>query len=169
MNRKNTPFISLSRRKRRAKTLKIKTLINRERETWGGLFYDECDHVTTVASGNWCWIDIVFPGYDTAVFWNEEIITANVAFADAVEEAAFNEAMLLLEATGKQNVVLSDNSSGNILGHTLLRRSEQTYTIFNGLTFNDFIDIRALEIARDAPRQFTAATAAYRVSLPELA
>lgn len=151
MNRKYTSFISLSRRKRRAKTLKIKTLINRERDTWGGLFYDECDHATAVASGNWCWSDIVFLGHDPAVFWNTEIITANVAFADAVEEAAFNEAMLLLEATGKQKVVLSDNSPGNITGHTLLRRPGQTYTIFNGLTFNDFIDIRALEIARDAP------------------
>ncbi|EBR8158556.1 hypothetical protein DOA20_25875 [Salmonella enterica subsp. enterica serovar Newport] len=151
MNRKYTPFISLSRRKRRAKTLKIKTLINRERETWGGLFYDECDHATAVAGGNWCWSDIVFLGHDPAVFWNAEIITASVAFADAVEETAFNEAMLLLEAAGKHNVVLSDNSPGNIIGHTLLCRPGQTCSIFNGLTFNDFIDKRALEITRDAP------------------
>ncbi|UQC69657.1 hypothetical protein C0560_02210 [Lelliottia sp. AC1] len=151
MNRKYTPFISLSRRKRRAKTLKIKTLINREREIWGGLFYDECDHATAVASGNWCWSDIVFLGHDPAAFWNAEIITANVAFADTVEEAVLNEAMLLLEAAGKQNAVLSDNSPDNIIGHILLRRSEKTYSIFNGLTFNDFTDKRALEIARDAP------------------
>jgi len=100
MNRKYTPFISLSCRKCRVKTLKIKTLINRERETWGGLFYDECDHAAAVASGNWCWSDIVFLGHDSAVFWNAEIITA----ADTVEEAAFNEAMLLLETAGKQLV-----------------------------------------------------------------
>lgn len=151
MNRKHTPFTSLSRRKRRAATLRIKKLIRRERKTWGGLFYDECDHATAVASGNWCWSDIIFLGHDPAVFWNAEIITTSVAFADALEEAAFNEAMLLLEAAGKQNVVLSDNCPGNDIGHTLLRRPGQTCTIFNGLTFNDFIDRRAPEIARDAP------------------
>lgn len=35
----------------------------------------------------------MFLGRDSAVLWNAEIITANVAFADAVEETAFNEAM----------------------------------------------------------------------------
>ncbi|MGC6031685.1 hypothetical protein VU661_24885, partial [Enterobacter kobei] len=89
MGRKLTPFSSLSRRKRRAATLKIKTLIYRERDTWGGIFYDECDHDQSVASGNWTWSDIVFLDHDPAVFWNAEIITANVAFTDAVEEATF--------------------------------------------------------------------------------
>lgn len=151
MYRKYTPFISLSRRKRRAETLKIKTLINRERKIWGGLFYDECDHAAAIAGGKWCWSDIVFLGQDPAVFWNAEIITANVAFADAVEETAFNEAMFLLEEAGKQNAVLSDNNPGNIISHTLLHRPEQTYSVFNGLTFNEFIDKRTLEIARDTP------------------
>ncbi len=44
MGRKHTPFTSLSRRKRRAAALKIKTLIYRERNTWGGIFYGECGH-----------------------------------------------------------------------------------------------------------------------------
>ncbi|MGC6031697.1 hypothetical protein VU661_24955, partial [Enterobacter kobei] len=42
-------------------------------------------------SGNWTWSDIVFLDHDPAVFWNAEIITANVAFTDAVEEATFRD------------------------------------------------------------------------------
>ncbi|WP_438334709.1 hypothetical protein [Edwardsiella tarda] len=151
MTRQHTPFTPLSRRKRRAKTLKIKTLINRERESWGGLFYDECDRAIAVASGSWVWSDIVFLGHDPAVFWNAEIITTNFAFSDAVEEAAFNEAMLRLEASGEQSVEPFDYSHSTTIGHILTPRTEQTYSIFNGLTFNDFIAKRAQEIARDAP------------------
>lgn len=151
MKRQHTLFTFLSRRKRRAKTLKIKTLINRERESWGGLFYDECDRAIAVASGDWLWSDIVFLGHDPAVFWNAEIITTNFAFSDAVEEAAFNEAMLRLEAAGEQRVEPFDYSHRTTIGHILTPRAEQTYSIFNGLTFNDFIAKRAQEIARDAP------------------
>lgn len=151
MKRQYTPFTFLSHRKRRAKTLQVKTLINRERESWGGLFYDECDRAIAVASGDWLWSDIVFLGHDPAVFWNAEIITTNFAFSDAVEETAFNEAMLRLEAAGEQRVEPFDYSHRTTIGHILTPRAEQTYSIFNGLTFNDFIAKRAQEIARDAP------------------
>ncbi|MGQ3660769.1 hypothetical protein [Citrobacter braakii] len=50
MNREHTPFTSLSRRKRRAATLKIKTLTYRKCDTLGGAFYDECDYDQSVAS-----------------------------------------------------------------------------------------------------------------------
>ncbi|EIY0667607.1 hypothetical protein MMC72_001740 [Salmonella enterica] len=156
MDRKHTPFTSLSRRKRRAATLKIKTLIYHKRDTWGGAFYDECDHDQSVASGNWTWSDIVFLGRDPAVFWNAEIITANVAFADAVEEAAFNEAMSRLDTEDQYQAVhfsmvpnIDDN--GKIISYTLHHKPELKYPQLDGLTFSNFVDKRAQAIARDNP------------------
>lgn len=124
MGRKHTPFTSLSRRKRRAATLKIKNLIYRERDTWGGTFYDECDHDQSVASGSWAWSDIVFLGHDPAVFWNAEIITADMAFADAVEEAAFNEAISRLNIESQYqaahfSTIPDIDDNGKIISYTL--------------------------------------------------
>lgn len=60
MARNHVLFTSLSRRKRRSATLKIKNLIYKERAVWGGVFYDECEHDAAVASGGWTRSDIVF-------------------------------------------------------------------------------------------------------------
>lgn len=156
MGRKHTPFSSLSRRKRRAATLKIKTLIYRERGTWGGIFYDECDHDQSVASGNWTWSDIVFLGHDPAVFWNAEIITANVAFADAVEDAAFREAMSRLHTEDQYqaehfSTTPNIDANGKIISYTLLRRPELNDPQLDGMTIGNFVDKRAQAIVRDNP------------------
>ena len=152
MGRKHTPFSALSRRKRRAKTLHIKNLIYRERDIQGGIFYDECDQSVALASGRWTWSDIVFLSHDPAIFWNAEIITANLAFADAVENIAFNEAFSKLGAAEKARLGHQDftpDISGK--GKTWLRKPAVNYPQLNDLTFNDFVDKRALEIARDNP------------------
>lgn len=152
MGRKHTPFTSLSRRKRRAKTLHIKNLIYRERDRLGGIFYDECDRVAAIASGRWTWSDIIFLSQDPAIFWNAEIITANVAFADAVEDIAFNEALSKLDAAEtQQEMHLDFTPDVSSHGKRWLRKPALKYPQFDGLTFNDFIDKRALEIARDNP------------------
>lgn len=156
MGRKHTPFSSLSRRKRRAATLKIKTLIYRERGTWGGIFYDECDYDQSVASGNWTWSDIVFLGRDRAVFWNAEIITANVAFADVVEEAAFREAMSRLHTEDQYqaahfSTTPNIDANGKIISYTLLSRPELNYPQLDGMTVGNFADKRVQTIVRDNP------------------
>jgi len=152
MGRKHTSFISLSRRKRRAKALQIKNLIYRERHSLGGIFYDECDQDLALASGNWTWSDIVFLSHDPAIFWNAEIITANLAFADAVEHIAFNEALSKLDAAEKEYLMHFDFIPAvSSKGKTLLRNPRLNYPQLNDLTFNNFVDKRALEIARDNP------------------
>lgn len=152
MGRKHTPFTSLSRRKRRAKTLHIKNLIYRERDTQGGIFYDECDQDVALASGRWTWSDIIFLSHDRAIFWNAEIITANLAFADAVEDIAFNEALSKLDTAEKDRMMHRDftpDVSGN--NKTWLRKPALKYSQFDDLTFSGFVDKRALEIAQDNP------------------
>ncbi len=152
MGQKHIPLTSLSRRKRRAKALRVKNLIYRERGRLGGIFFDECDQDVALASGHWTWSDILFLSHDPALFWNAEIVTANVAFADAVEDIAFNEALSKLDAAEKDDLMhvdfIPDVSSQ---GKTWLRNPPRNYPQFDGLTFNDFVDKRALEIARDNP------------------
>lgn len=152
MGQKHIPFTSLSRRKRRAKALRVKNLIYRERGRLGGIFFDECDQDVALASGHWTWSDILFLSHDPALFWNAEIVTANVAFADAVEDIAFNEALSKLDAAEKDDLMHVDFIPDvNSQGKTWLRKPQRHYPQFDGLTFNDFVDKRALEIARDNP------------------
>lgn len=135
MKRKHRVFTSLSRRKRRAKTLEIKNLIHRERHFCGGIFYDECDIDTASTSGNWKWSDILFLGRDSAVFWNAEIITASLEFSDRVESIAFNESWSMLN----DNERLFDLCNKSALPQ------------FAGLTWLEYLEKREQEIARESP------------------
>lgn len=92
MVRRSKVFTSLSRRKRLAATFSIKQKIYEERSRCGGIFLDYSDLDASVASGNWNWSDILFLSADKSIYWNAEIITANVAFKDAIEDMAFKEA-----------------------------------------------------------------------------
>ncbi|XUA21470.1 hypothetical protein ACQVA2_22220 (plasmid) [Citrobacter sp. OP27] len=92
MAKKYKVFTSLSRRKRRTKTQRVKNLIFRERHRCGGVFYDECDLQYASNNGNWTWSDIIFLGSKPETYWNAEIITPGIAFDDAVESLAFDRA-----------------------------------------------------------------------------
>ncbi|MDE1488124.1 hypothetical protein KKI90_17745 [Xenorhabdus bovienii] len=135
MKQKYRPFTSLSRRKRRAKTLEVKNLIHRERYRCGGIFYDDCDMDTASACGNWNWSDILFLGRDPAVFWNAEIITASVEFNDRVESIAFNEAWSMLDDDERRCDLCYKSA----------------FPQFAGLTWMEYIEKREQEIARENP------------------
>lgn len=156
MKPKHTPFSALSRRKRRAKTQRIKNLIHRERHRCGGMFYDNCDIPAAIASGYWNWSDIVFLGRDPAVFYNAEIITAGVEFADRVEQLAFDEAWAMLDAAAQEletniETVPNLDANGKVISHTWVRKPDAAYPQFGGLTWREYTDKRAAEIARDKP------------------
>lgn len=135
MKQKSRPFASLSRRKRRVKTLEVKNLIHRERYRCGGLFYDNCDMVAATSRGNWKWSDILFLGRDPAVFWNAEIITISAAFNDRVESTAFNEASLMLKDDELQYDFFYTSKCSQ----------------FSGLTFMEYLKKREQEIAHKTP------------------
>ena len=141
MNRKHKPFASLSRRKRRARVLRIKNLIHRERERCGGDFYDDCDIAYATASGCWTWSDILFTSRDPATFWNAEIVTASQKFADCVEQITFDESWALLTEDERNRE--SDLDTINQPGIK--------YPQFGGLTWSEYIDKRTQEVARDNP------------------
>jgi hypothetical protein len=82
MIRRNKPFNTLSRRRRRSQTQYVKNLIHRERHRCGGLHYDDCDseNAEAIAAGwMWTWSDVLFLGNSPDVYWNAEIITIDVA------------------------------------------------------------------------------------------
>ncbi|ELM3740152.1 hypothetical protein [Yersinia ruckeri] len=56
MIRRNKPFNTLSRRRRRARTQHVKNLIRRERHRCRGLHYDDCDseNAEAIAAGWMC-------------------------------------------------------------------------------------------------------------------
>ncbi|WP_245939531.1 hypothetical protein [Yokenella regensburgei] len=100
--------------------------------------------------------DIVFLGHDPDVFWNAEILTANVAFADTVEDAAFKEAMSRLHTEDQHqaahfSTTQNTDANGNIISYTLLRRPELSYPQLDGMTVGNFVDKRVQTIVRDNP------------------
>ncbi|NIY46354.1 hypothetical protein [Cedecea colo] len=157
-HRKPRLFTSLSRRKRRKQVIVLKNLIRKERSRCGGIFYDECEFTRfNEASGNiWAWSDIYFTGQDPAVFWNAEIITAQMAFNDAVHSRAFNEAYIRLSEQEREREFKPEtrpdyNAKGEIVSHTLVARKAREYAAFDGLTFSQYVRKREQEIARDDP------------------
>ncbi|EHQ8162519.1 hypothetical protein Q6671_004568 [Salmonella enterica] len=137
--RKFTPFTELSRRKRRARVQSMKNLIRRERHRCGGVYYDDCDQEWAEGNHDWHWSDIIFLGTQPDVFWNAEIITAAMAFHDAVEGLALDELPPYPEGT-------SFNSFGEEIANWRLPQDS-----LGGLTRRQFVNKREAEIARDNP------------------
>ncbi|EIM2420658.1 hypothetical protein U9S86_004541 [Salmonella enterica] len=137
--RKFTPFTKLSRRKRRAKVQFIKNLIRRERHRCGGKYYDDCDQQWAEGNLDWHWSDIIFVGSKPDVYWNAEIITAGMAFHDAVEMQALDELPPYPAGT-------SLNDLGEEIANWRLPQDS-----LGGLTRHEFVNKRETEIARDNP------------------
>lgn len=90
----------------------------------------------------------MFLGRDPAVFWNAEIITADMAFTDAVEEAAFNETMSRLDTEDRYqaahfSTIPNIDDNGKIISYTLHHGPRLKYPQLDGLTFSNFVDKRA--------------------------
>ncbi|HFF3441549.1 TPA: hypothetical protein ACGCNS_003010 [Escherichia coli] len=95
-------------------------------------------------------MDIFFPGLDSAVLWNAEIITTQVAFRNANYSRAFGEAYEMLseqerEDEFKINTYPNYNLQGEIISHTLVHREECKYDFFGGLTFSEFVEKESLK------------------------
>lgn len=159
MIRRNKPFNTLSRRRRRARTQHVKNLIHRERHRCGGLHYDDCDseNAEAIAAGwMWTWSDVLFLGNSPDVYWNAEIITIDVARADIVENLVFEEAHAMLNQNQQEDEARMDttpnyNAKGKVVSHTVVERTRVSYPQFGGLTYFDYIDKRLAEIMRDNP------------------
>lgn len=138
MTKKHKTFTSLSRRQRRSKTQQAKNLIHRERERCGGVFFDDCDMEYASTSGTWNWSDVIFLGAKPDTFWNAEIVTASLAFDDAVETLAFEK------VPTPSGAIIDD--CGDLMAAWRLPQPQ-----FDGLTWSQHVDKLKKEIVRDNP------------------
>lgn len=156
MNRKHKPFTTLTRRQRRAETLRVKNRIKRERYP-SSVFNTDCDiSYASTMPGGWRWCDIVFLGADPATYWNVTVDTASAHFASLVEDAAFDEAWALLDAEQQEShysieTTPNYDANGKIISYTQLLKPDPVYPQFGGLTLHAYTDKRTAEIARDNP------------------
>lgn len=93
---------------------------------------------------------------DSAVLWNAEIITTQLAFRDAYHSRALDEAYEMLSKQERENEFKINsypnyNARGEIISHTLIHREECKYDIFGGLTFFEFVKKREIEIVINDP------------------
>ena len=85
-----TPFGALSARRRRDAFIRLRRQIFRTTPTYGGLFTsDQLLEDPERPDARSRWMDIVFLGLDGRTVWNAEIVTADLAFEDAVEALAW--------------------------------------------------------------------------------
>ncbi|KGD78829.1 hypothetical protein [Pantoea vagans] len=164
MTRKFKPFTSLSRRHRRTRVQHIKNLIYRERERCGGLHYDDCDSENAeaiAADWVWTWSDVLFlDDQDPTIYWNAEIITADVARMDIIENRVLNEATAMLDQAQLEDelrleTVSNYDAKGKIVGYKQVMRTRVAYPQFGGMTYHDYINKRVADILRDTPPVIT--------------
>lgn len=154
MNSKPKPFTSLSRRQRRAETLRVKSRIKRERYP-SSVFNTDCDiSFASTMPGGWRWCDIVFLGADPATYWNVTVDTANSHFGSLVADAAFDEAWAMLSDEEKDQSSGAEtspnyNENGKLTSYSYKPKTEREYPQFGGMTMHAYIEKRELEIARD--------------------
>lgn len=153
MIRKHKPFTTLTRRQRRARTLRIKHIILRERARCGGLHYDDCEPGD---SSRWSWSDVLFLGNTPDVYWNAVIVTTADDLQGTIEQIVLDEAFALLDEIEKAQELRFEttpnyDAKGNVISHTIVDFPRATYSQFGGLTFSDYVDKRIEEITRDNP------------------
>lgn len=135
MIRRNKAFNTLSRSRCRARTQHVKNMIHRERHRCEGLHCDDCDseNAEVIAAGwIWTWSDVLFLGNSPDVYWNEEIITIDVARADIMENLVFEEAHAMLNQSQQEDEDRMDttpnyNTEGKVVSHTVIERTRVSY------------------------------------------
>ena len=106
---KFTPFIGLSRHKRRDAVVRLNWRIRSESQEPGLNFWtDHCLIDPADPSRKSSWIDVYFAGLDRSTLWNAEIITTQLAWDDEIHGLAFNTAyQQLTEAERELEFALS--------------------------------------------------------------
>ena len=153
MTHKHKPFTTLTRRQRRARTLRIKHIIHRERARCGGLHFDDCEPANT---SYWSWSDILFLGNTPDVYWNAVIVTTADELQGIIEQIVLDEAFALLDENEKAQELHFEttpnyDAKGNVISHSMVNFPKATYIQFGGLTFSDYVDKRINEIVCDNP------------------
>lgn len=158
LTKKHPPFISLPRHKRSDEVIRLKGMIKRDADKYGGLFtshglLDEPGRPELYDQ----WFDFYFPGKDRFMLWNAEIVTARKAFWDTAHKLAQERVIAMLtpeEHAAESNIAFEPaefSGTGKILSYQLSERKKTRYEKFGGLTFFEQWDKLAAEIVREEP------------------
>jgi len=156
MKRKKwTPYCRLPRRRQRDAFIRLRQKIRMETAIYGGLFtshhvLDEHDRPATCSQ----WADVYFLGSDGLTIWNAEVITANCAFWDTVENMAHDRAWKLLtpeEQSAETEMKFEPIWSGGRRMYRLAERPKIAYEKFGGLSYGEYQDKLAADLIKDEP------------------
>lgn len=145
-------FAKLSRTKRSAAGFKLRQLVERDRDLYGGRFTSQAlliEPEEPVICNQW--FDFVFPGRHKYEIWNASLMTAREAFWGEIQSRAFDRAYALLSTEEREKEFKMDSvpskwdAMGKVLTYTLLPKTPIQYLQFDGHTFRDY----CLQIERE--------------------
>lgn len=153
-----TPFIELSKSRRREAVIQLKNRIRRDSGTYGGLF---TSHLVIDEEGRpdvFCHdVDVYFPGTDKFTIWNAEISTVTSELWSKVHSMAFNRAWSELtdEDTEEESrmdfIPDSRSSTGKILTYRLGEKPVRRYSQFENRTLREQIAFLERDILENNP------------------
>jgi hypothetical protein len=156
--KKHHAFITLPRHKRSDEVIRLKGRIKRTSAEYGGMF---TSHLVLDEPGRPDlynqWFDFYFPGQDRFTLWNATIVTARMAFWDAVNDLAYQRTtdMLTPEELAAEPTMEFEpaefSKTGKVLTYKLVERDKPKYEKFGGLTFFEQWEKQESEVARAAP------------------
>jgi hypothetical protein len=162
-HKKETPYWSLSRRKRRDSFIRLRQKIRNDAQVYGGHFTSP--HVLNEPGRPALynqWADAYFLGSDGLNIWNATIITAVREFWDVVEDMAHTRAWEMLtpeEQSAEAEIKFEPIWSNGQRMYRMLERPKLVYEKYNGLTYNEYQDKLTEEIIlNESPEIFESFT-----------
>lgn len=157
-DRKRRPFVTLPRHRRGNEVVRLKGRIRRDAAVYGGRYTSHHVPPDPDRPDLCCqWDDFQFPGRDRFTWWNAEMITARMAFWDAVWHLAFDRAYAQLDACEQsrefshESVPATVSPTGKVLTVRMIWKEPVRYEQFGGLTFSEYKDRLKAQIIRDEP------------------
>ncbi len=152
------PFVSLPRHRRGDAVIRLKGEMRRAAGEYGGRFLsDVLMRDPDQADRDMHWLDFYFPGSDRFTLWNAEIVTASLAFSDAVRNAAYARAWDAMsdadqERESTRSLEPADRSrTGKVLSYPWVQREPVRYAQFDGRTFSEQVDLLEASIPDNEP------------------
>jgi hypothetical protein len=153
------PFVNLTRRRRRDMYVSLRWRITQEGSKYGGKFttdhvLDEPERPRVYKQSS----DAFFLGSERTTIWNMSICTAAAAFWSKTHAIAYERAFSLLSQEQKEQrwkrweadwegPFVSDGKKY----YTMVKRPEQPYDCFGGLTLPEYEEKSELEIIENEP------------------
>lgn len=150
-------FVSLPRHKRSNEVIRLKGLIRRQENKFGGRFTSHLDLDIRSSGSHHHWYDFCFLGSNRFTFWNAEIITTRRALLDEVNDIASSRALSMLTKDQIERESMIDcepadiSETGKVITHQLIPKEPTPYSQFAGRTLYEEIRFQEEKIISSEP------------------